>query len=194
MSLSVSSQTERKKMRDYYYRINTAYLDSFIHYLKFESKIDSIINGEKSKYADYNPILSTICFFTDSTFTSDQITTDEIDITIIDHQKKWNQGITLPLNHRIAIDVIPFCQIQIAEQSNIYNAHDPKSKELYIRQEIDQIDNITVLEKYKDKKNRKWVKLSCMLRKFDTVTNKHSENQILTGWTKAENIYIYTCY
>ena len=52
MSLSVFSQTERKKMREYYYRINTAYVDSFIRYLKFESKIDSIV--EAIKYISKN--------------------------------------------------------------------------------------------------------------------------------------------
>jgi hypothetical protein len=194
MSFSFCAQTENKKRYEYLYKTNPILLDSLTHVLKLETTIDSIIKESNTKHTDYNPLLSSICIFSDSTFTSDQTTTKKVWISIIDHNKKWHETIELQLNHCITFNLITFCHIGIEEQSMIYNAPETKSKEFYTRQEMDKIENIIVLEKYKDKNHEKWVKLSFTLSKFNNIENRNTAKQTITGWTKSKCIYIEPCY
>lgn len=178
-----------------YYHVNFNLVDSFSNVLKLKPIIDSIKNINLK--ADYNSTsdLVTICVLLDS-LSIDTLTFNKIKITLKNETKqiRRNYDLTLKQNFKISIYNFP---LNLYEHSLILSAPNKKANLIYEREEIHDIINLSVIDKFIDKQKQLWFKISLMVKKIEPSINKKPEEyesfENYNGWVKAGSIHIGYC-
>jgi hypothetical protein len=196
ISLSVFSQTDNNKFYPGFYAPTLNLTNSLSHFLKLQPLLDSIRKSSKLKDDEYKPLtLSAICVFIDS-ISSDSISFNRIKITMNNLLNRPQNNYEIDLTKKFKISIYNF-NINLTENSQLRSSPSSKSIVIYKRDETDKLENLLIIDQFRDKQKQLWLKFSFTAIRFEAYDNKTKEELTTrtnyVGWTRAESILMANC-
>jgi hypothetical protein len=189
------------KFYPHYRQLNYTFTDSLSKVFKLDHFVDSIIKQTKIFDTSSGKLqfkTTSICIFVDS-LTLDTIKFDKIKIKIESNKYEALGSTTsqrrqfdIHLSQLHKISVYNF-HLNLFEHSYVLSSPNKKSKLIYEREEIDDIQKLLLLDKYIDKQKQLWFKISFTVKKIEPSTEEYYCFKSCNGWVKAGSIYVWYC-